>query len=134
MKKEERHIVEIPMRLPSLNDYINACRTSGVRGYYKNKHWNKGNDMKQRVQRDIEPYLKELGNFTKPVVVEFTWIEPDRRRDLDGVCFAKKFILDAMVNIGVITDDSQKYVKNFKDFFGYKKNEPKVIVEVIEDE
>lgn len=126
--------VEIPMRLPSLNDYVDACRTSGVRGYYKNKHWNKGNEMKQRVQADIMPYLKKLGVFNNGIKVEFTWIEPDKRRDLDNICFAKKFILDAMVKGGVIPDDSRKYVTGFRDNFGYSKGEPKVIVEVIEDE
>lgn len=130
----KRHIVEIPMRLPSLNEYIDACRTTGRVGYYKNRHWNKGNEMKQRVQKEIEPYLLGLGKFTKPVVIKFTWIEPDRRRDLDGICFAKKFILDAMVNAGIIVDDRQEYVKNFRDYFGYEKNKPKVIVEVIDDE
>ncbi len=129
-----RNIVEIPMRLPSLNDYIDACRTSGTRNYYRNKHWNKGNDMKQKVQADIMPYLKKLGVFNNGIRVEFTWIEPDRRRDLDNVCFAKKFILDAMVKGGVIPNDNARYVKGFIDKFGYSKGEPKVIVEVLEDE
>ena len=131
---KNRYIVEIPMRLPSLNEYIDACRTSGRIGYYKNKHWNKGNDMKQRVQRDIEPYLKKLGVFNNGIKVEFTWIEPNKKRDLDGICFAKKFILDAMVNAGVIPNDNQRYIKGFRDNFGYEKGKPKVIVEVLEDE
>lgn len=128
------NIVEIPMRLPSLNEYINACKTQGYRSYYKNKHWNKGNQMKQQIQKDIEPYLKKLGVFNNGIRVNFTWIEPDKKRDLDNICFAKKFILDAMVNGGVIPDDNSRYVTGFMDNFGYDKKNPRVIVEVIENE
>lgn len=122
-----RNIVEIPMRLPSLNEYIAASKIQ--RGKY-----NKGNALKQKVQGDIEPYLKKLGVFNNGVRVCFTWIEPDKKRDLDNVCFAKKFILDSMVNGGVIPNDNSRYVKGFIDNFGYSKGDPKVIVEVIEDE
>lgn len=122
-----RNIVEIPMRLPSLNEYIAASKIQ--RGRY-----NGGNSMKQKVQADMIPYLKKLGVFNNGVRVEFTWIEPDRKRDLDNVCFAKKFILDAMVKSGVIPNDNSRYVKGFIDNFGYAKGEPKVIVEVLEDE
>lgn len=119
--------IEIPMRLPSLNEYIDANRIS--RG-----KWNKGNQMKQDTQRDITPYLKKLGTYSNPVKINFYWIEPDRRRDLDNVCFAKKFILDAMVQAGIISNDNRKHVTGFTDYFGYDKGNPKVIVEVIEDE
>lgn len=122
-----RNIVEIPMKLPSLNEYIYACKVQRGR-------WNKGNEMKRSVQRDIEPYLKKLGVFNNGVRVSFTWIEKDKKRDLDNVCFAKKFILDAMVNGGVIPNDNARYVKGFIDNFGYSKEDAKVIVEVIEDE
>lgn len=129
-----RNIVEIPMRLPSLNEYIDACKSQGRKNYYKKKHWNKGNDMKQKVQKDIAPYLKKLGVFNNGIRVNFTWIEPNRMRDLDNICFAKKFILDAMVNAGVIPDDNSRYVTGFIDSFGYDKKNPRVIVEVIENE
>ena len=118
--------IEIPMRLPSLNEYIYASKIS------KGK-WNKGNQMKQDTQRDIMPYLKKLGKYDKPVRINFIWIEPDYRRDLDNVCFAKKFILDAMVQAGVITNDNRKHVTGFTDYFDYDKGNPRVIVEVLED-
>lgn len=119
--------VIIPMRLPSINEYIYACKVQRGR-------WNKGTQMKRDVQRDIEPYLKDLGKFVRPVKVDFTWIEPDMKRDLDNVCFAKKFILDAMVNCGVIANDNRSHVTDFSDHFGYEKGKPKIIVEVTDDE
>ena len=50
------------------------------------------------------------------------------------MCFAKKFILDAMVQAGVITNDNRKHVTGFTDYFDYDKGNPRVIVEVLEDE
>ena len=45
--------------------------------------------------------------------------------------FAKKFILDALVNAGVLEDDNRKIVTNFTDDFEYAKKS-KVIVELEE--
>ena len=64
-------------------------------------------------------------------MINFTWREKDKGRDLDNIAFAKKFILDAMVRRGIIPDDSQKWVKGFSDSFG-KGTEAGVIVEVEE--
>ena len=60
-----------------------------------------------------------------------TWIEENKRRDLDNICFAKKFILDALVEAGVLQDDNRKIVTNFTDSFEYS-NSSKVIVELEE--
>lgn len=38
-----------------------------------------------------------------------------KKRDADNIAFAKKFILDALVNMRVLPDDSRKYVKGFYD-------------------
>lgn len=119
--------VEIPMTLPSLNEYIYACKVQRGR-------WNKGNEMKRTLQYKLTPYLKDLGTYDKPVKIEFTWIEPNKKRDLDNICWAKKFILDAMVNTEIIPNDNCNYVKDFMDHFGYDKENPRIIVEVKEYE
>lgn len=113
--------VEIPMKLPSCNTYINECR--------KNKY--AGAKMKSEVEDEIGFYLKDLPRIENPVVIDFLWIESNRRRDLDGICFAKKFILDALVKFGILTDDSRKYVTAFRDTFEYSK-ETKVILTITE--
>lgn len=53
------------------------------------------------------------------------------RRDLDNVCFAKKFILDSMVKAGKLKDDNRNFVKGFRDDFEYGKSS-KVILEIEE--
>lgn len=110
---------ELPMKLPSLNEYINACRGNAYAGA----------QMKKRCQRDISWFLRDVPKFDGAVEVHFHWVEENRRRDLDNVAFAKKFILDAMVSAGVLKDDSRRYVAGFTDTFGYGK-EAKVVVEI----
>lgn len=115
--------ITIPMKLPSLNEYVNECR--------RNKF--AGSTMKKRVQADIIWYLKKLPKYDKPIFIKFTWIEANRKRDLDNVCFAKKFILDAMQELGIIPNDNSKYVTGFTDIFLYA-DDPAVTVEIIEEE
>ena len=114
-------ICEIPMRLPSLNDYIDECR----------RHKMAGASMKKRLEKDISFFIDPLPRFENPVVIHFLWIEENKRRDLDNICFAKKFILDALVKAGKLKDDNRKCVTGFTDSFGYDK-ESKVILEIEE--
>ena len=98
---------EIPLKLPSLNDYILACRTNRYAGA----------EMKRREEAKIGMFVSSLPVFDGPVEIEFRWMEKNRRRDLDNVAFAKKFILDALVKTGRLADDGRRFVKGFKDSF-----------------
>jgi len=118
----EKIRVEIPFKLPSLNDYTRACRSNKFLGA----------KMKQDLEQQIGIYLIGLPRFEKPVKINFTWVEGNKRRDLDNVCFAKKFILDAMVKFKKLKDDNRNYVKGFKDTFEYGKVS-KVILEIEEE-
>ena len=117
----EVHSITIPFRLPSLNNYINECR--------KNKF--AGAKMKKEVESDIGWYINRLPQYTKPVKIHFLWIEENKRRDYDNVCFAKKFILDSMVKAGKLKDDNRNFVTGFTDDFEYGKSS-KVILEIEE--
>ena len=115
---------EIDKRLMGLNEYTKANRT--------NKY--AGNQAKKDEQKYIEwCIIEQLGNLhiDKPVKGKFTWIEENKRRDLDNICFAKKFILDSMVKAGKLKDDNRNYVVGFEDSFEYAK-ESKVILEIEE--
>lgn len=112
---------EINAKLPSCNNYIDACR--------KNKYM--AAKMKADTEDMIIGFIHNLPRFEKPVNIKFTWIEANKRRDLDGICFAKKFILDAMVKAQIIPDDNRNCVTGFTDTFKYGK-ETKVILEITE--
>ena len=109
------------MRLPSLNEYIFECR--------KNKF--AGNKMKTDVEKDVMRFIEKLPRFEHPVEIHFHWVEENKKRDLDNICFAKKFILDAMVKAGKLKDDNRKCVTAFTDTFSYDK-ESKVILTIKE--
>ena len=124
-QSSSRHLArvtfEIPMRLPSANDYINVCRSNPF----------KASKFKKDLENDISLFLKDLPHFERPVAIHFTWIEENKKRDLDNVAFGKKFILDAMVKEGKLKDDNRKCVTAFTDTFSYDK-ETKVILEIKE--
>lgn len=115
------YTIEIPMKMPSINTYINACRRNR---YYAAK-------MKNDLEDDIIVFVSKLPRFDKPVKISFSWIENNKRRDLDNVSSSKKFILDAMVKCGVLTDDNRRCVTAFSDSFSYGK-EAKVILTIEE--
>lgn len=114
-------ICEINIKMPSLNEYIRACRTNP---YVASK-------FKKDLESKIGIYVGALPRMTKPVRIHFHWVEENKRRDLDNVCASKKFILDALVRFGVLTDDNRKYVAGFTDTFEYGK-QAKVIMTIEE--
>jgi Holliday junction resolvase RusA-like endonuclease len=64
-------------------------------------------------------------------MVRFEWHERTKKRDADNIASAKKFILDALVKMRVLPDDSRKYVKGFYDVIVDDKSDF-VIVELVE--
>lgn len=117
----------IPGTLPGLNEYTNAERTNRYMAA----------ELKKRAQELIRWCIRrDLHNirFTKPVRLQFLWIEPNRKRDKDNIAFAKKFILDALVNMRVIPNDGWKNIESFSDSFTVDPQHPRVEVEIKEVE
>ena len=114
-------ICEIPFRLPSLNEYINVCRTNPY----------KASKFKKDIENDIGIFINHLPTFSNPIKIHFHWVEENKKRDLDNICASKKFILDAMVKFGKLANDNRKCVTAFTDTFSYD-NESKVILEIEE--
>lgn len=105
-------------RLASLNEYIAQCRI----------HPQKGAKLKREQQEQVEYDIliaKQQNRLTavnKPVIVHFYYELSDRRRDLDNVSsFAKKVILDALVEMGILQNDTQQWVRGFTDTFYHGK-------------
>lgn len=116
-------------RLWGLNDHVNAC---------KSKY---GQAISSRYKRETEGLIgwcikKYLGSWKtdKMIYLKYKWIEPNTRRDLDNIAFAKKFIQDALVKQGVINNDGWKNILGFSDDFGIDKDNPRIEVEIIEVE
>lgn len=93
--------------LPGLNEYIDVERTSRYMAA----------DMKRSVQEAF---------------IRYHWIEPNKRRDPSNIAFAKKFIEDALVDIGIIQNDGWRHVAGFSDSFSVDKDNPRVEVTIEE--
>lgn len=105
--------INIVGKLPSLNEYVEACR--------RNAHC--GARLKCNVEAGIIPQLAKLKKIEKPVHITFIWHEINKRRDKDNVAAAKKFILDAMQKSGKLINDNNNYITGFTDLFEYGAKE-----------
>ena len=117
----------IPGLLPGLNEYIEAER--GKKGKYK------AASMKKKAEHFIGIMIKSQlrgVRFNGPVVIHYTWIEPNKKRDKDNIAFAKKFIQDSLIQMGVLENDGWKHIEYFTDSFAVDPKNPRVEV-VIED-
>lgn len=125
----ERNEFIIKQKLPSLNDYVLVCRTNKFQASKFKR------EIEEAIGWSIRSALtrKTLYKPKGAVVVRFTWTEPNRRRDCDNIASAKKFILDALVKMKVLENDTQKFVVGFYDIFEIGK-EHSVRVELIEKE
>ena len=123
-----RYTLIIAGRLDNMNDYTSACRTNQY----------KGAKLKQKNENVVKQAIYEqLGRLCikNPVRMLYRWYEPNKRRDLDNIsAFGRKVIQDALVDTRVLQDDGWRYVKGFQDEFYVDKGNPRIEVEIIEDE
>ena len=83
---------------------------------YRNWHHRLSNDAKHEVKRLVWDQLDAMDGamvLRTPIEVRITLYAPDKReRDLGNFCaMAQKFVDDAVVEYGLLTDDSVKYIK-----------------------
>ena len=125
----------IPERFPGLNELIGANRS----------HWQKGAEMKKTYTMIARVAAKRnLKPVVKPVMIGWKWYEPvssknTRDRDPDNITSAKKFVLDGLVEAGILPDDNQKWIKGWLYEGWFQTNESLkvgVVVEIqeVEDE
>ena len=110
---------------PGLNQFIDANRIGRGR-------WNKGNAMKQRDMKLIADQLPKW-HTDRPVRISYFYFCPNAKKDLDNVSgYFHKVFQDALVQRGVIPNDSWKYIKGFSDDFHIDKANPRIEVEITE--
>lgn len=112
-------------RLDGLNTLISANRA----------HWSRGANLKANNDRLVRDAIRaDLGGWStsSPIRIRIDWYEPNVKRDPDNVFSAVKFILDGMVEAGVIPDDGQKYVKGISHELHLDRDNPRVEVTIVE--
>lgn len=111
-------------KLPTINEYISACR--------RNPHL--GANMKRDWTNVAMWSMNNLcGEKFEKVILHYRFFEANEKRDKDNVfAFATKVVQDAMQELGMIENDGWKNIENFThDFFVDKKN-PRVEVYIEE--
>lgn len=100
----------IPFLLPSVNETISANRKSKYDGA-----------RLKRVTQDTiimavrESKAQPVERY--PIFVYIIWKEPNRKRDPDNIAGAKKYIMDALQEAGIIRNDGWKEVAGYTDYF-----------------
>lgn len=117
---ENRPSFTIPGELTDLNTYIDALNSNRYAANSIKKAETQLAFAKSFRLRDIPLHY--------PVVVHFHWYSKDNRKDVDNVAFAKKYVLDGMVQARVLKNDSRKFVAGFSDKFFIDKINPRVEV------
>lgn len=116
----------IPGRLPGLNEYIAAER----------QHRQKAAKLKREAEDRVLWCARSCLRGWKargPVVMRYTWYEPDRRRDKDNISgYGRKLIQDALVKGGYLHNDGWADIIGFSDVFAVDKKRPRVEVEIEE--
>lgn len=112
--------------LPNLNEYTKANRANIFVGA----------NMKKKAEIKITSYIQQQlhgVNTVDKCTIRFVWVEKDKRRDLDNIAFAKKFILDALVSNGILKGDGWSCVTGFSDSFNVDKERPRIEVYIEEE-
>ena len=122
------YLLNIPGRLDNLNDFIRAERTNRY----------EGGKLKSKNQEIVSLYIrKQLKGvrINKTVFMEYTWVEMDKRRDLDNISsFGRKVIQDALVNCGVLKNDGWDQISGFTDSFRVDRKNPHIEILIREVE
>lgn len=111
--------------LPSLNDYIKAERATRYAAA----------TMKQTWQNYIIGYVRKahLEAMKSPVTMKYTHYVKNRRRDKDNIAsIVHKFTQDALVTLGILSNDTYDDIENFSDEWHIDKNNPRIVVEIEE--
>lgn len=111
-------------RLPGYNEIIGAT----------NAHRYAGHMLKRRETKRCgqEIIAQSVPTFKKPISILFQWFEPNARRDIDNVSAGQKFILDALVETGRLTNDTREWVTMITHEFPIDRKNPRIEVVVIE--
>ena len=96
--------------LPTLNEYIEAERT------HKNIASKIKNDFTVLCKNASFGLLKCGIDPSKKYNIKIIW-HVNNRKDHDNIAFGIKFILDGMVNAGVLHNDSPSHIWNISHIF-----------------
>lgn len=115
----EKFVIE--GELTDLNTHLGAANTNRYIA----------NSIKQDETDRVGWACKSIGPITEPVRLKFTWYCKNKRKDPDNIVFAKKYILDGLVSVGVLENDGWNQIIGWDEEWFVDKENPRVEVELI---
>lgn len=112
-------------KMASLNEYINVCRRNV---YAANTFKHTQQSMVKKSIIGISPIPEDA----YPVYLKYTYWEQNSRRDLDNISsIVHKFTQDALVESGIMRNDTAKEICGFSDDFpGIDRDNPRIEVSI----
>lgn len=121
-KMTEKQSFTINISLPTMNEIIASSK----------KHWSKYSTPKRGytslVAAIARRNLKAIRRY--PVDVHCRWYCKDKRIDKDNIAAGMKYILDGLVESGIIEGDGWKHIGDIRHSFDVDKRNPRVEVEL----
>lgn len=119
-----KQVLEIDCILSSMNKVIQANRSNryvGAKIKKKNTELVAWSCKAQKIK-----------SFKKKINLNITFYCKDRRTDKDNIISTTKFILDGLVEAGVIPNDGWNEIGNLNYNFKIDKKKPRTIIEMEE--
>jgi Holliday junction resolvase RusA-like endonuclease len=109
--------------LPSLNEYIQAERGNKFAAA----------KMKKLATESVawECRTQKLECVTHPAIIKIKWYMKNKKKDIDNVSHAVKYILDGLVVAGILYNDNQEWVKGLQHEFHIDKKNPRIEVSIL---
>ena len=112
----------IPGRFPGLNEIIGEARKHKMASATQKKRYT------NLVADVVRLTFRKYGSIQGKVWISFIWVEKDKRRDPDNFVVAKKYIIDGLVEAGLLKGDGWKHIAGLTDT--WEVGEPGVWVSV----
>ena len=117
--------ITIEGELPDLNTII-AESKKGRKGYQPYA-------IMKREYTDLVTWkAKRIKKKYKKIDLKINWICKNKRKDKDNIMAGTKFILDGLVNAGIINNDGWKEIGDITHTFDVDKENPRVEVKIKE--
>lgn len=109
----------IPGTLPTMNEIVAASK----------RHHMQYSLMKRQYTELVKLHAMKLPKIDRADFI-ITWYCKDKRKDKDNIASGIKFILDGLVEAGVIPNDGWKEIGEVTHRFEVDKENPRIEVEI----
>jgi len=101
--------IYLPGKLPGMNEIIAAAKSGSGKG---NAYARMKKEWTNIVCLTVQQFI---GTPMECVDIQFEWWCSSKRRDPDNIVVGRKFILDGLVQAGILKNDGWKQIKSFSD-------------------